>query len=93
MAKKPTEKKEFPLETTKSAIIDAQKEKIGALTEYSKKLKKEVKALKEAAVETCIEIEMEHEKELEHVQSLHNKVLVMAVIGSLVFGLLIGMLL
>ena len=80
-------------EETLNQIIEAQKEKIGALTDYGKKLKKQLKEAKEDLLVKCEDIEQSYKEEIKHIESVHQKLLVMAVIGSILFGLAIGLLL
>lgn len=78
-------------EETLNLIVEAQAEKILALTDYGKKLKKELKQCKEDKKVECLDIEMSYQEELEKQQILHQKVLVMATIGSLLFGIALGL--
>lgn len=80
-------------EETLNLIVEAQKGKIDALTDYGRKLKKDLKQCREDKQIECLDIEMSYQEELERQQSIHSKVLVMAVIGSLIFGLALGLLL
>lgn len=80
-------------EETLNLILEAQKAKIEALTDYGKKLKKQLKECQEDKQVECLDIEMSYQEELEKQHSMHQKVLVMAVVGSLLFGLALGVLL
>lgn len=80
-------------EDTLNLIIDAQKQKIEALTDYGKKLKKQLKEAKEDLLVKCEDIEWSYKEEIERIESINQKVLVMAVVGSILFGLAIGILL
>ncbi len=80
-------------EETLNQIIEAQKDKIAALTDYGKKLKKQLKEAKEDLSVKCQDIEWSYKEEIERLESMHNKVIIMAVIGSVAFGLAIGILL
>jgi mRNA degradation ribonuclease J1/J2 len=92
MARKPKEEGFMPLkEETLNLVITAQKEKITALTEYGKKLKAQLKESKEDHVVTCDDIEESYKQELLNQENIHQKLLVLAVIAALLFGLFIGM--
>lgn len=80
-------------EETLNQIIEAQKDKIVALTDYGKKLKKQLKECKEDHVVTCEDIEWSYKEEIQRIESINQKVTIMAIIGSLLFGLAIGILL
>lgn len=91
-----TKKKETGLlasakEETLNQIITAQKEKIEALTAYGKKLKKELKQCKESMDDNCQQLIDSFMADIEHNDKVHQKMLLMAVIGSLLFGLFLGM--
>lgn len=78
-------------EETLNQIITAQKEKIEALTAYGKKLKKQIKEINEDQAVVCEDIEESYRNELIDQERLNQRVLFMAVIGSLLFGILLGM--
>lgn len=79
-------------EETLNQIIEAQKDKIAALTDFGKKLKKQLKEAKEDLSVKCQDIEWSYKEEIERIESINRKVLVMAVVGSVLFGLAIGLL-
>jgi hypothetical protein len=80
-------------EETLNQIIDAQKQKIEALTDYGKKLKKQLKEAKEDLLVKCEDIEWSYKEEIKRIESINQKMMIMAIIGSLLFGLAIGILL
>jgi hypothetical protein len=80
-------------EETLNLIVDAQKEKIAALTDFGKKLKKQLKECKEDLLVKCEDIEWSYKEEINRIESINQKVTIMAIIGSLLFGLAIGILL
>ena len=92
MARKPKEQSFISLkEETLNQIVTAQKEKIVALTNYGKKLKKQIKDFKEDHSVICGDIEESYKQELLNQEQMHQKVLVVACIAALLFGLFIGM--
>lgn len=80
-------------EETLNIIVEAQKAKIEALTEYGKKLKRQLKQCEQDNATVCQDIEWSYKEEIERIESINQKVLVMAVVGSILFGLAIGILL
>lgn len=78
-------------EETLNQIITAQKEKIEALTAYGKKLKKQIKDSKELIDDNCQELIEAFQVETLHTERLHQKVLILSVIGGILLGMLIGM--
>ncbi len=58
-----------------------------------KKLKKQLKEAKEDLLVKCEDIEWSYKEEINRIESINQKVLVMAIIGSIIFGLAIGILL
>jgi hypothetical protein len=80
-------------EETLNQIIEAQKDKIAALTDFGKKLKKQLKEAKEDLSVKCQDIEWSYKEEIQRIESINQKVTIMAIIGSLLFGLAIGILL
>jgi len=80
-------------EETLNQIIEAQKDKIAALTDYGKKLKKQLKEAKEELSVKCQDIEWSYKEEIQRIESINQKVIIMAIIGSLLFGMAIGILL
>lgn len=80
-------------EETLNQVIEAQKDKILALTDFGKKLKKQLKEAKEDLSVKCQDIEWSYKEEIQRIESINQKVLIMAVVGSVLFGLAIGLLL
>lgn len=80
-------------EETLNQIIEAQKDKISALTDFGKKLKKQLKEAKEDLSVKCQDIEWSYKEEIQRIESINQKVTIMAIIGSLLFGMAIGILL
>jgi hypothetical protein len=80
-------------EETLNQIIEAQKDKITALTDFGKKLKKQLKEAKEDLLVKCEDIEWSYKEEIKRIESINQKVTIMAIIGSLLFGMAIGILL
>jgi hypothetical protein len=80
-------------EETLNQIIEAQKDKIAALTDFGKKLKKQLKEAKEDLSVKCQDIEWSYKEEIQRIESINQKVTIMAIIGSLLFGMAIGILL
>jgi transcription termination factor NusB len=78
-------------EETLNQIIVAQKEKIEALTEYGKKLKKQIKDSKELIDDNCQELIESFQVELLNTERLHQKMLILSVIATLLVGIAIGM--
>lgn len=78
-------------EETLNQIISAQKEKIEALTEYGKKLKKQIKDSKELIDDNCQELIESFQVELLNTERLHQKMLILSVIATLLVGIAIGM--
>ena len=78
-------------EETLNQIITAQKEKIEALTEYGKKLKKQIKDAKELINDNCQELIESFQVELLNTERLNQKVLILSVISTLLVGIAIGM--
>jgi septal ring factor EnvC (AmiA/AmiB activator) len=68
-------------------VINAQKEKIEALTEYGKKLKIQLKEFKDDHAVICSDIEAAYKKELAKRQSI----LILGYAAALLFGMFIGM--
>jgi len=92
MAKKPKEQGILPLkEETLNQIITAQKEKIEALTAYGKKLKKQIKEINEDQAVACEDIEDSYRNELLEQERIHQKVLILSIIGGILTGVMIGM--
>lgn len=79
-------------ELTKDQIIEAQKEKIGTLSEYGRKLKKQLKECQEDHAMACKDIQESYEEELYRQQKLHHMVLIGSIVVSLIVGLCIGFL-
>jgi len=77
-------------EETLNQIINAQKEKIEALTAYGKKLKKQIKEINEDQAVVCEDIEESYRNELLDQERLHQKVLIAAIGGGILLGLFIG---
>ena len=78
-------------EETLNQIIVAQKEKIEALTEYGKKLKKQIKDNKELIEDNCQELIESFAVETLNAERLNQKVLILSVISALLVGIIIGM--
>ena len=78
-------------EETLNQIIVAQKEKIEALTEYGKKLKKQIKDNKELIEDNCQELIESFAVETLNAERLNQKVLILSVIAALLVGIAIGM--
>jgi transcription termination factor NusB len=78
-------------EETLNQIIVAQKEKIEALTEYGKKLKKQIKNEKELIEDNCQELIESFAVETLNAERLNQKVLILSVISALLVGIIIGM--
>lgn len=77
-------------EETLNQIIEAQRQKIKVLEDYGKKLKKELKNIKEDYNVTCKDIEENYKKELKDQYEMQQNLLVMAVIGAIILGIGIG---
>jgi F0F1-type ATP synthase assembly protein I len=91
-----TKKKEIGVlasakEDTLNQIITAQKEKIEALTAYGKKLKKQIKEINEDQAVVCEDIEESYRNELLEQERIHQKVLILGIIGGILTGVMIGM--
>jgi uncharacterized protein YllA (UPF0747 family) len=91
-----TKKKEIGVlasakEDTLNQIITAQKEKIEALTAYGKKLKKQIKEINEDQAVVCEDIEESYRNELLEQERIHQKVLILGIIGGILTGTIIGM--
>ena len=78
-------------EETLNQIITAQKEKIEALTEYGKKLKKQLKYCKDQSENDCDDLIQGFQEELSQTETLHQKVLILSVIAGILVGLMVGM--
>ena len=78
-------------EDTLNQIITAQKEKIEALTAYGKKLKKQIKEINEDQAVVCEDIEESYRNELLEQERIHQKVLILGIIGGILTGIMIGM--
>jgi transcription termination factor NusB len=78
-------------EETLNQIVTAQKEKIEALTEYGKKLKKQIKDNKELIEDNCQELIESFAVETLNAERLNQKVLILSVISALLVGIIIGM--
>ena len=78
-------------EDTLNQIITAQKEKIEALTAYGKKLKKQIKEINEDQAVVCEDIEESYRNELLEQERIHQKVLILGIIGGILTGVMIGM--
>jgi F0F1-type ATP synthase assembly protein I len=78
-------------EDTLNQIITAQKEKIEALTAYGKKLKKQIKEINEDQAVVCEDIEESYRNELLEQERIHQKVLILSIIGGILTGVMIGM--
>ena len=77
-------------EETLNQIITAQKEKIEALTEYGKKLKKQLKYCKDQSENDCDDLIQGFQEELSETERLHQKVLIAAIGGGILLGIFIG---
>lgn len=80
-------------EETLNLIVEAQKGKIDALTDYGKKLKKDLKQCREDKKLECLDIEMSYQEEIEHMQEVHQKWAAVVAICSFLFGLALGLIL
>lgn len=80
-------------EETLNLIVEAQKEKIDALTAYGKKLKKELKQCREDKKLECLDIETSYQEEIEHIQQVHQKWVAVVAISSFLFGIALGLIL
>jgi F0F1-type ATP synthase assembly protein I len=78
-------------EDTLNQIITAQKDKIEALTVYGKKLKKQIKEINEDQSVICEDIEESYRNELLEQERIHQKVLILGIIGGILTGVMIGM--
>lgn len=78
-------------EETLNQIITAQKEKIEALTEYGKKLKKQIKENKESLEASCQELFETFESEKLESERIHQKAVIAFVGLGIVLGIIIGM--
>ena len=78
-------------EETLNQIVIAQKEKIEALTEYGKKLKKQIKDSKELIDDNCQELIESFAVETLNAERLNQKVLILSVIAAVLVGIIIGM--
>jgi hypothetical protein len=78
-------------EETLNQIITAQKDKIEALTVYGKKLKKQIKEINEDQSVICEDIEESYRNELLEQERIHQKVLILGIIGGILTGVMIGM--
>lgn len=78
-------------EETLNQIVAAQKEKIAALTDFGKKLKAQLKDCKDQAENNCDDLIVTFNEEFKQAEHLHQRVLVMATIGALLFGVFLGM--
>ena len=78
-------------EDTLNQIITAQKDKIEALTVYGKKLKKQIKEINEDQSVICEDIEESYRNELLEQERIHQKVLILGIIGGILTGMMIGM--
>jgi hypothetical protein len=78
-------------EDTLNQIITAQKEKIEALTAYGKKLKKQIKEINDDQAVICEDIEESYRNELLEQERIHQKVLILGIIGGILTGVMIGM--
>lgn len=78
-------------EETLNQIVTAQKEKIEALTEYGKKLKKQIKENKESLEASCQELFETFESEKLESERIHQKAVIAFVGLGIVLGIIIGM--
>ena len=78
-------------EETLNQIVTAQKEKIEALTEYGKKLKKQIKDNKESLEASCQELFETFESEKLESERIHQKAVIAFVGLGIVLGIIIGM--
>lgn len=80
-------------EETLNLIVEAQKEKISALTAYGRKLKKELKECQEDKQIECLDIETSYQEEIEHMQEIHQKWTAIVAICAFLFGIALGLIL